>query len=149
MVSVLVLNGPNLNLLGKREPGVYGSETLDDIIVRLQAVMRELGAQMEHVQSNHEGVLIDAIHQAKGVHQGIVFNPGAFTHYSYALRDAIAAVSLPVIEVHISNVHARESFRHHSVIAPVALGQIVGLGSDGYEWAVRALVRKIEQQSRS
>jgi len=149
MVSLLVLNGPNLNLLGKREPGVYGSETLDDIILRLQAVMRELGAQMEHVQSNHEGVLIDAIHQAKGVHQGIVFNPGAFTHYSYALRDAIAAVSLPVIEVHISNVHARESFRHHSVIAPVALGQIVGLGSDGYEWAVRALVRKIEQQSRS
>ncbi|HZG14915.1 MAG TPA: type II 3-dehydroquinate dehydratase [Candidatus Bathyarchaeia archaeon] len=149
MVSLLVLNGPNLNLLGKREPGVYGSETLDDIILRLQAVMRELGAQMEHVQSNHEGVLIDAIHQAKGVHQGIVFNPGAFTHYSYALRDAIAAVSLPVIEVHISNVHAREPFRHHSVIAPVAVGQIVGLGSDGYEWAVRALVRKIEQQSQS
>ncbi|WP_134683155.1 type II 3-dehydroquinate dehydratase [Brevibacillus migulae] len=149
MVSLLVLNGPNLNLLGKREPGVYGSETLDDIILRLQGVTRELGAQMEHVQSNHEGVLIDAIHQAKGVHQGIVFNPGAFTHYSYALRDAIAAVSLPVIEVHISNVHAREPFRHHSVIAPVAVGQIVGLGSDGYEWAVRALVRKIEQQNRS
>ncbi len=146
MVSLLVLNGPNLNLLGKREPNVYGSETLDDIVMRLQAVMQELGGQMEHLQSNHEGVLIDAIHQAKGVHQGIIFNPGAFTHYSYALRDAIAAVSLPVIEVHISNVHTREPFRHHSVIAPVAVGQIVGLGSDGYEWAVRAMVRRLKQQ---
>lgn len=146
MISLLVLNGPNLNLLGKREPDVYGSETLDDIARRLQAVMLELGGQMEHLQSNHEGVLIDAIHQAKGVHQGIIFNPGAFTHYSYALRDAIAAVSLPVIEVHISNVHAREPFRHHSVIAPVAAGQIVGLGVDGYEWAVRAMMKRLKQQ---
>jgi len=143
MVSLLVLNGPNLNLLGKREPDVYGSETLDDVIRRLEQVMAELNGRLDHVQSNHEGELIDAIHRAKGVHQGIVFNPGAFTHYSYALRDAIAAVQLPVIEVHISNVHARESFRHHSVIAPVALGQIVGLGTDGYEWAVRALVRRL------
>jgi 3-dehydroquinate dehydratase-2 len=148
MVSLLVLNGPNLNMLGKREPEVYGSETLEDVIARLQNVMTELGGRMEHVQSNHEGVLIDAIHQAKGVHHGIVINAGAFTHYSYALRDAISAVSLPVIEVHISNVHAREKFRHTSVIAPVTVGQVVGLGTDGYEWAVRALVRKIEQANR-
>lgn len=145
MVSLLVLNGPNLNLLGTREPDHYGSQTLDDIILRLQAVMQELGGKLEHVQSNHEGTLIDAIHQARGVHDGIIFNPGAFTHYSYALRDAIAAVSIPVIEVHISNVHTREPFRHHSVIAPVAVGQIVGLGGDGYEWAVRAMVRRLEQ----
>jgi 3-dehydroquinate dehydratase-2 len=143
MVSILVVNGPNLNMLGKREPNVYGRETLDDIVVRMQKVMEELGGKLEHVQSNHEGVLIDAIHQAKGVHDGIVVNPGAFTHYSYALRDALAAVELPTIEVHISNVHAREEFRHHSVIAPITMGQVVGLGTDGYEWALRALVRKI------
>jgi 3-dehydroquinate dehydratase-2 len=143
MVSILVVNGPNLNMLGKREPNVYGRETLDDIVVRMQKVMEELGGKLEHVQSNHEGVLIDAIHQAKGVHDGIVINPGAFTHYSYALRDALAAVELPTIEVHISNVHAREEFRHHSVIAPITMGQVVGLGTDGYEWALRALVRKI------
>jgi 3-dehydroquinate dehydratase-2 len=148
MLSLLVLNGPNLNMLGKREPDVYGSETLEDVMTRLRSVADELGCRLEHLQSNHEGVLIDAIHQAKGVHHGIVFNPGAFTHYSYALRDAIAAVSLPVIEVHISNVHAREPFRHTSVIAPVAIGQIVGLGTDGYEWAVRALVRRLERASR-
>lgn len=143
MVSILVINGPNLNMLGKREPDVYGRETLDDVVRRMEQVMEELGGRLEHIQSNHEGVLIDAIHQAKGVHDGIVINPGAFTHYSYALRDALAAVSLPTIEVHISNVHAREEFRHHSVIAPIAMGQVVGLGTDGYEWALRALVRKI------
>ncbi|MDA5107021.1 type II 3-dehydroquinate dehydratase [Brevibacillus thermoruber] len=143
MVSVLLLNGPNLNLLGKREPDVYGSETLDDVLARLEKVMEELGGRLEHCQSNHEGVLIDAIHRAKGVHDGIVINPGAFTHYSYALRDALAGVALPAIEVHISNVHAREPFRHQSVIAPVVLGQVVGLGTDGYEWALRALVRKL------
>ncbi|MFY0543279.1 type II 3-dehydroquinate dehydratase [Brevibacillus sp. H7] len=145
MVSILVVNGPNLNMLGKREPEVYGRETLDDIVARLEKVMDELGGRMEHCQSNHEGVLIDAIHRAKGVHDGIVINPGAFTHYSYALRDALAAVSLPTIEVHISNVHAREAFRHHSVIAPIAVGQVIGLGTDGYEWALRALVRKISR----
>ncbi len=142
MFSVLVLNGPNLNMLGKREPEIYGTETLDDIIRRLEQISLELDAKLVHTQSNHEGVLIDAIHAAKGVHDGIIINPGAFTHYSYAIRDAIAAVSLPTIEVHLSNVHAREEFRHTSVIAPVALGQIVGLGSDGYEWALRALIQK-------
>ncbi|GEC88797.1 MULTISPECIES: type II 3-dehydroquinate dehydratase [Brevibacillus] len=143
MTSVLVLNGPNLNLLGTREPDVYGRETLEDVVTILKGVMDELGGKLEHLQSNHEGVLIDAIHQARGVHDGILINPGAFTHYSYAIRDALASVALPTIEVHISNIHAREPFRHHSVIAPIAIGQVVGLGIDGYEWALRALVRKI------
>lgn len=146
MASVLVLNGPNLNLLGMCEPGVYGSETLEDVVTNLRKVMQELGGELEHIQSNHEGVLIDAIHRAKGVHDGILINPGAFTHYSYAIRDAFASVALPTIEVHISNVHAREEFRHQSVIAPVVVGQVVGLGTDGYEWALRALVRKIEKK---
>lgn len=146
MASVLLLNGPNLNLLGTREPGVYGSETLEDLVTKLNMVMEELGGSLEHLQSNHEGVLIDAIHRARGVHDGILINPGAFTHYSYALRDAFASVALPTIEVHISNIHAREEFRHHSVIAPVVIGQVVGLGMDGYEWALRALVRKIDKK---
>jgi 3-dehydroquinate dehydratase-2 len=143
VLSVLLLNGPNLNLLGQREPDVYGRETLQDVVARLEKVMEEWNGRLEHCQSNHEGVLIDAIHRAKGVHDGIIINPGAFTHYSYAIRDAISAVELPTIEVHISNVHARESFRHHSVIAPVVIGQIVGLGIDGYEWALRSLANKI------
>ncbi|MFF0826953.1 type II 3-dehydroquinate dehydratase [Brevibacillus sp. NPDC003359] len=146
MTSVLLLNGPNLNLLGTREPDVYGRETLEDVVTILTGVMDELGGKLEHLQSNHEGVLIDAIHQARGVHDGILINPGAFTHYSYAIRDALASVALPTIEVHISNIHARETFRHHSVIAPIAIGQVVGLGIDGYEWALRALVRKIEKK---
>ncbi|ATF12867.1 type II 3-dehydroquinate dehydratase [Brevibacillus sp. HB1.2] len=146
MTSVLLLNGPNLNLLGTREPDVYGRETLEDVVTILKGVMDELGGKLEHLQSNHEGVLIDAIHQARGVHDGILINPGAFTHYSYAIRDALASVALPTIEVHISNIHAREPFRHHSVIAPIAIGQVVGLGIDGYEWALRALVRKIEKK---
>ncbi|MFM1653054.1 type II 3-dehydroquinate dehydratase [Brevibacillus sp. B_LB10_24] len=143
MLSLLVLNGPNLNLLGKREPEVYGAETLEDVIARLEKLAAECQIKLEHRQSNHEGEIIDAIHAAKGVHDGIVLNPGAFTHYSYAIRDAIAAVELPTIEVHISNVHAREEFRHHSVISAVTVGQIVGLGTDGYEWAVRALIRRL------
>ncbi|MBY0084557.1 type II 3-dehydroquinate dehydratase [Brevibacillus brevis] len=146
MTSVLLLNGPNLNLLGTREPDVYGRETLEDVVTTLKGVMDELGGKLEHLQSNHEGVLIDAIHQARGVHDGILINPGAFTHYSYAIRDALASVALPTIEVHISNIHAREPFRHHSVIAPITIGQVVGLGIDGYEWALRALVRKIEKK---
>ncbi|UKK98122.1 type II 3-dehydroquinate dehydratase [Brevibacillus brevis] len=146
MTSVLLLNGPNLNLLGTREPDVYGRETLEDVVTTLKGVMDELGGKLEHLQSNHEGVLIDAIHQARGVHDGILINPGAFTHYSYAIRDALASVALPTIEVHISNIHAREPFRHHSVIAPIAIGQVVGLGIDGYEWALRALVRKIKKK---
>ena len=148
MISVLLLNGPNLNMLGKREPEIYGTETLDDIVNRLERLAKELEINLVHVQSNHEGVLLDAIHAAKGVHQGIIINPGAFTHYSYALRDGLAAVSLPTIEVHLSNVHAREEFRHTSVIAPVVIGQIVGLGSDGYEWALRALARRLQTERK-
>ncbi|MGG4494403.1 type II 3-dehydroquinate dehydratase [Brevibacillus reuszeri] len=143
MTSILLLNGPNLNLLGTREPEVYGRETLADLVANLSKVMDELGGKLEHCQSNHEGVLIDAIHQARGVHDGILINPGAFTHYSYAIRDALSSVALPTIEIHISNIHAREEFRHHSVLAPIVIGQVVGLGMDGYEWALRALVRKI------
>lgn len=146
MISVLLLNGPNLNLLGKREPDVYGRETLDDVVNHLAKVMEELGGKLTHCQSNHEGVLIDAIHEAKGVHDGILINPGAFTHYSYALRDALSSVALPTIEIHISNIHAREEFRHHSVTAPVVIGQVVGLGTDGYEWGLRALVRKLDKK---
>lgn len=145
MISVLLLNGPNLNMLGKREPEVYGSQTLDDIVGHLEKTMvEEFGGSLTHFQSNHEGDIIDAIHQAMGVHDGIIINPGAFTHYSYAIRDALSSVVLPTIEIHMSNVHAREEFRHHSVIAPIVIGQIVGLGADGYEWALRALVRKIQ-----
>lgn len=146
MTSILLLNGPNLNLLGTREPEVYGRETLADLVTNLSKVMAELGGKLEHCQSNHEGVLIDAIHQARGVHDGILINPGAFTHYSYAIRDALSSVALPTIEIHISNIHAREEFRHHSVLAPIVIGQVVGLGMDGYEWALRALVRKIEKK---
>lgn len=146
MTSILLLNGPNLNLLGTREPDVYGRETLADLVTNLSKVMDELGGKLEHCQSNHEGILIDAIHQARGVHDGILINPGAFTHYSYAIRDALSSVALPTIEIHISNIHAREEFRHHSVLAPIVIGQVVGLGMDGYEWALRALVRKIEKK---
>lgn len=138
--SLLVLNGPNLNLLGQREPGVYGSQTLDTICASLTQQAQSLGATLTFVQSNHEGVLLDAIHAAIGVHQGILINPGAFTHTSVALRDAIAAVRLPTVEIHLSNVYQRESFRHHSYIAPVAIGQISGFGANSYALGLQALI---------
>lgn len=140
MARVLVLHGPNLNLLGQREPGVYGAVTLGEIDAALVSLGHELGVAVESLQSNHEGVLIDAIHGAKGRCDAIVINPGAFTHYSIALRDAIAAVELPTVEVHLSNVHKREEFRHHSVISPVAAGTIVGFGADSYLLGLRAAV---------
>lgn len=139
MACYLVLNGPNLNRLGLREPHIYGSTTLQDLEQQVQSWTLKHNQQVTFVQSNHEGELIDQLHQAEGKYTGIVFNPGAFTHYSYALRDAIASISVPVIEVHISNVHQREEFRHHSVIAPVCRGQIVGLGIQGYQLALVAL----------
>lgn len=140
---VLVLNGPSLNLLGRREPEIYGTETLDDVRARLDDLGEELGCSVEVRQTNSEGQLVDWIHDAWDIADGIVINPGALGHYSYALRDAIAAVPTPTIEVHISNVHARESFRHHSTLSGVALGVIVGMGTYGYELAVRGLIRRL------
>ncbi|MBM7604605.1 3-dehydroquinate dehydratase-2 [Metabacillus crassostreae] len=138
-MRIIVINGPNLNRLGVREPGVYGSKTLTDLEQQLLVFGDVEGIDVSCFQSNHEGDLIDAIHEANDQYEGIIINPGAFTHYSYAIRDAIASVHIPTIEVHISNVHAREDFRHTSVTAPVTIGQIVGLGFKGYELAMLAL----------
>lgn len=140
-LRVVVIHGPNLNMLGQREPDVYGRETLDQINQRLTALGKQLEppVTVHTFQSNHEGEIVDAIQQFGGASDGIVINPGAFTHYSIAVRDALAAVAKPIIEVHLSNVHAREEFRHHSVTAPVVTGQVVGLGSSGYELALRFL----------
>ncbi|MBN6186031.1 type II 3-dehydroquinate dehydratase [Aneurinibacillus sp. BA2021] len=145
MAVVLVINGPNLNMLGKREPGIYGSETLADVEARIMRRAEACGVEVECFQSNHEGAVIDRIHQAFGLCDGIVINPGAFTHYSYAIRDALASVSIPFVEIHISNIHAREAFRKESVLAPIALGQISGLGTYGYELALEALVHHIRK----
>jgi len=143
---ILVLHGPNLNLLGQREPQIYGTTTLDEINDRLRSLAASRGFEIVAVQSNHEGVLVDHIQQYGPIVSGIVLNPGAFTHYSIALRDAVAAAPAPTIEVHLSNVHAREPFRRRSVIAPVTLGQIAGLGPAGYELAVRYLMDRAEEK---
>ncbi|MGN0172375.1 MAG: type II 3-dehydroquinate dehydratase [Acutalibacteraceae bacterium] len=135
----LVMNGPNLNLLGIREPGVYGTDTLETLCAQVKAAADEKGVQVDFFQSNHEGALIDALHAAMGVYDGVILNAGAYTHYSYALRDAIAAVRLPVAEVHISDIHAREPFRHVSVIEPVCVAQISGLGVGSYIKALDVL----------
>ena len=139
-LSILVVHGPNLNLLGQREPGVYGLVSLDEIDRWLESDGEKLRAKVFPVQSNHEGALVDAIHTVLGRHQGILINPGAYTHTSVAIRDAIAAVKVPTVEVHLSNVYRREEFRHHSYIAPVAIGQISGFGSDSYRLGLQALV---------
>jgi len=138
-VKVLVVNGPNLNLLGSREPGVYGRTTLAEIEARTQALGRELGLDVEFVQSNSEGALVDAVQAAAGSAAALILNPAAYTHTSVALRDAIAAVGLPAVEVHLSNIHAREGFRHESLTAPVCRGVIAGFGPDGYLLALRAV----------
>ena len=144
MLKILVVHGPNLNLLGTREPEVYGRQTLADIDAQLVALGLELGAEVATFQSNHEGALIDRIHQARveGV-AGILINPGGLTHTSVALRDALSAVAIPTIEVHLSNVHAREEFRRHSYISGVVLGQICGLGAQGYQLALHGLLGKL------
>ena len=148
-MKILVVNGPNLNLLGRRKVEVYGTITLPEIESRLRKVAEELGVDMNFFQSNSEGALVDRIGEAlfDGT-DGIVINPAAYTHTSVAVRDALEAVRLPAIEVHISNIHTREEFRNHSVTAPVCVGQVVGLGADGYEWAFRALVRRLECNER-
>ncbi len=143
MKKILVLHGPNLNLLGLREPEVYGSLSLAEIDDRLVKAGSEIGLEVHSFQSNSEGALIDALHQAREWAQGVVFNPGAYTHTSIALRDAIAAAGLPVVEVHLSNVHARESFRRQSVIAPVCLGSIAGFGWRSYLFGLQALAGNI------
>ncbi len=137
--NFLIINGPNLNRLGKREPGIYGAKTLDDLENELESLSAKLLMKVSFKQSNNEGEIIDLIHGADGQFQGIVLNAGAYTHYSYAIRDAIASVDVPVIEVHLSNVHAREEFRRESVIAPVTIGQISGFGFDSYKLALHAL----------
>lgn len=143
MSAILILNGPNLNLLGRRESDVYGSRTLAEIEEKLVALGRELGLEIRSYQTNHEGALIDALHEARNWADGIVFNPGGYTHTSVALRDAILAINLPVIEVHLSNIYAREEFRQHSLIAPVCLGSIAGFGWRSYALALRALAEKL------
>lgn len=142
-MKLLVLNGPNLNRLGKREPAIYGSETLEDVKLKCEKLAATSDATIDFRQSNHEGVLVDWIHEAADSEvDGIVFNPGAYTHTSIALRDAIASVDVPVIEVHISNIHAREAFRHESKLAAECIGQICGLGTFGYELAMRKFLQR-------
>ena len=145
MLNILVLHGPNLNLLGQREPGVYGSATLNDINKLLEQEAQALQVKISIQQSNHEGVLVDAIHAMLGQHQGLLINAGAYTHTSVAIRDAIAAVNLPAVEVHLSNIYQREAFRHHSFIASVAIGQISGFGWESYRLGLQALVSHLKK----
>jgi len=143
-MEILVLHGPNLNLLGEREPEVYGRTSLADIDAKLCELAAERGAHIETFQSNHEGALIDRIQAARGRYQGIIINPGGFTHSSVALRDALVASELPVIEVHLSNTQARETFRQKSLISDIAVGQITGLGAIGYELALLGLLERLK-----
>ncbi|MEB3251252.1 MAG: type II 3-dehydroquinate dehydratase [Cyanobacteriota bacterium] len=148
MLKLQVIHGPNLNMLGLREPSVYGFNTLDEINQDLILLAKSLDVEIDFFQSNNEGDLVSCIQSALGVKHGILINPAAYTHTSIALRDAIVAVALPVVEVHLSNIHSREPFRHHSYIAPVAIGQISGFGSNSYCLGLRALVDYLQHSSR-
>lgn len=143
-MQILVLHGPNLNLLGEREPEVYGRTTLAEIDTRLREIASKNGVSLESFQSNHEGALVDRIQAARGACQAIVINPGGFTHTSIALRDALVASGLPIVEVHLSNIHAREPFRRTSLVSDIAVGQITGLGPIGYELALLALLDRLK-----
>ncbi|GKU79667.1 type II 3-dehydroquinate dehydratase [Paenibacillus sp. L3-i20] len=143
MRKITILNGPNLNMLGIREPGVYGKESLAAIELLVRKRAEELNISVSFFQTNHEGEMIDRIHSSYGNDDGIIINPGAWTHYSYAIRDALSAVSLPVVEVHLSNIHKREAFRHVSVVAPIAVGQIAGFGALGYVLALDAIAGQV------
>ncbi|WP_420555862.1 type II 3-dehydroquinate dehydratase [Roseovarius sp.] len=144
MTSILILNGPNLNLLGTRQPEVYGTTTLSDIEAQCHAVAEDLGVTLAFAQSNAEGALVDRIHDARGTHHGLILNAGAYTHTSIALMDAISSTDIPTIELHLSNIHAREDFRHTSYIARVAVGVICGFGAHGYTLALHAMARHLE-----
>lgn len=147
MTTVLLLHGPNLNLLGEREPEVYGTATLDDHVARARETAEVFGLELDHMQSNHEGDLVDAVHGARRRCAAIIVNPGAFTHSSWALHDALAAFDGPIVELHLSNPDAREPWRRTSVVAPVATGTVSGFGGDGYELAVRAVAARLGQAS--
>ncbi len=142
--AILVIHGPNLNMLGKREPEVYGKATLDDINTALKETGNRLGVSVDTFQSNHEGAIVEKIQEIMNSHQGLIINPGAYTHTSVAIHDALLLLSFPVVEVHLSNIYKREPFRHHSMIAGVATGQISGLGSDGYILALEYLARRCQ-----
>lgn len=148
MEKILVIHGPNLNMLGKRETGIYGKMTIKDINESLKSLAKELGVEVTVFQSNSEGTLIDRIHEASGAYEAIVINPAGYTHTSVALRDAIAAVDIPTVEVHISNIYKREEFRHHSFISPVAAGQIAGFGLNSYLLGLRAAVEIVRKQKQ-
>jgi 3-dehydroquinate dehydratase II len=148
-LSVLILHGPNLNLLGLREPGIYGVSTLAQIDAKAIELGNSLGVAVTSIQSNHEGVLVDTIQAARDFHDGIVINAGAYTHTSIAIRDAIAAVQLPTVEVHLSNIYKRESFRHHSYLAPIVVGQISGFGAYSYQLGLQALVVHLRERLAS
>ncbi len=147
--SILVLHGPNLNLLGQREPEIYGAMTLEIIDQNIQQLAEAQHARVTSIQSNHEGVLVDAIQAAFQVHDGLLINPAAYTHTSVAIRDAIAGVAIPTVEVHLSNIHKREAFRHHSYIAPVAIGQISGFGHRSYLLGLQALIDWLRDRDRA
>jgi len=147
-MNILILHGPNLNLLGKREPGIYGGRTLDEINAALRVIAEKHGVDLHIQQSNHEGELIDAIHKAWGWANGILINPGAYTHTSIAIRDAIAGVAIPTVEVHLSNIYAREAFRHRSLIVPVCVGQISGFGWRSYLHGLNALIEYLSSEHK-